>query len=59
VAIHIVIVGIGCKTAIAAKVAISSEGGAVNKLLLGEAEELASGDEVGTFEGAGRAEGPA
>merc|ERR1719384_1273677 len=45
VASLVVVVGAVLKTTVAAKVAVLSEG-AVNKLLLGEAQELASGDEV-------------
>ena len=47
----IVFVGVGLETAEAAEVAVSLEdAGAVDELLLGEAEEFTRGDEVGTLE---------
>ena len=57
VACLVVGVGLALETAKAAHVAII-QAGAVDELLLREADEVASGDEVGTLEGAGRAEGP-
>ena len=45
------------KTTIAAHVSVLSR--AVNKLLLGERLELASGNELGTLDGSGGGEGPA
>ena len=51
-------VGLALETAKAAHVAII-QAGAVDELLLREADEVASGDEVGTLDGAGRGEGPA
>lgn len=52
-----VLEGVVHQTTVAALVALL--GGAVNKVLLGERNELASGLEVGTLEGAGGGERPA
>ena len=57
VTILVVIVGLGVITALAAVVTVHLA--AVDELLLGEADEFASGDEVGTFEGGNRAMSPA
>ena len=54
----VVVVGTSLETTIAAQVAVS-DGGAVNELLLGEGEELTSGNEVGTFDGTSGGESPA
>ena len=54
----VVSVGTRLETTIAAHVAVS-DGGAVNELLLGEGEELTSGNEVGTFDGTSGGESPA
>ena len=53
----VVDIGLGLETTIAAIVAVI-KAGAVDELLLGETDEVASGDEMGTLEGACRAEGP-
>ena len=57
VAILVVRVGIAIITALAAAVSVHTA--AVDELLLGEADEFASGDEVGTFVGGNRGKGPA
>ena len=58
VAILVVLVGAVLETTIAAVVAVLDVG-AVNELLLGEAQELARGNEVSTLEGTGGGESPA
>ena len=57
VAILVVVVDLKVITALAAVATVRLA--AVDELLLGEADEFASGDEVGTFVGDNRAMGPA
>ena len=60
VTIHVVLIGIGLLTTVAALADVPVAGvGAVDELLLGENEELFRGDKVGTLDWASLAEGPA